>query len=443
MIEETLVAPAETEAASSTAEVSIPTETTEQSVAPPVEEEIQSTSEAEQPVDEQQPEPETTGDEDLSEFHGSVAARMREMCKKAPEMNAVFQKYPQVRDSVAASFRREAGYREAWPTVAEAQQVREYFPRGVEDVQQLISEVEEVGQQDSLFYSRDPEQQGQLVRNMYQSDPKATESLLENLPRVWAEISPASYQKTFQSIISSTFSENGLFSLASEVKTLRDSGKAQEAGAAFDELLKLLDGYAPSNGNKRRDPERDKFDRERKEFEKKQAQDAENKKAEFKSDLATAEIDSVTRDIKALLGNRLPKTLSPEKTERIIKEIRQRTFTFIAKSRPFMNARQSAMDKGDIKAAVGISQTAWKRILPMMMRKVLAVDTPTIVTGTKTANDKKRQAASRTEPGSSAAPRDGTSPSRQAGPRKINGQFVDANGRPYSTEDVLRGKHLQ
>jgi hypothetical protein len=442
MTDETLVAPVETEAASSPADVSIPTESTEQSVETPVEEPIESTSEQSPPEEEQAPDKQE-GEEDLSEFTGSVSARIREMIKRAPELGATLQKHPEIQKAIAFSFRREAGYREAWPTVAEAQQVREYFPRGLEDVQQLISEVEEVGQQDSLFYSRDPEQQGQLVRNMYQSDPRATESLLENLPRVWAEISPASYQKTFQSIISSTFSENGMFALANDIKTLRDSGKAQEAGAAFDELLKLLDGYAPSNGSRRRDPEREKLDRDTKEFEAKRQKDEEGKKQTFTQNLAKAEIESATGDIKAALGNRLPKTLPPAKAEKIISEIRTRTFRFIAKSRPFMNARQSAMDTGDIQKAVTISQTAWKRVLPMMIRKVLSEETPTIVQGTRTANDKKRQAASRTEPGSSAAPRDGTSPSRTAGPRKVNGQFVDANGRPYSTEDVLRGKHLQ
>ena len=62
--------------------------------------EVPEVTEDQQPTETEQP---TEAEEDLSEFKGSVSARLRELAKKSPELAKALQTNPALRDSLSAT----------------------------------------------------------------------------------------------------------------------------------------------------------------------------------------------------------------------------------------------------------------------------------------------------------------------------------------------------
>src|SRR5215472_17135366 len=55
--------------------------------------------EGQQPADKEEPE--------VAEFKGTVSARLRGMVKSAPELAAIFKKYPKLQGEIEGTFRRD------------------------------------------------------------------------------------------------------------------------------------------------------------------------------------------------------------------------------------------------------------------------------------------------------------------------------------------------
>src|SRR6266446_82570 len=111
MDEETVGTVATEETSIGTEETSEVTETTETGTETQVEE----TTQATEGTTEETTEKPAAKKTELAEFQGSVSARLKDLDKRAPGLSAHLNKFPQVRDAIAATFRREAAFRELYP----------------------------------------------------------------------------------------------------------------------------------------------------------------------------------------------------------------------------------------------------------------------------------------------------------------------------------------
>lgn len=395
-------APVGTSSPSTGAEVSSP-ETGAEVEAPDtsnVSTEVPEVTEDQQPTETEHP-PET--EENLDEFRGSVTARLRELAKRSPELAKALTTDPKLRDTLAATFRREEGYREAFPTVGEAREMREMFPRGLEDAKALIGENEEVAEMDRQYYSGDPRQQSQFVRNLYQQDPKAFGSLAAEFPKLWAELDPKGYQRTFSKILGATFESQGLFTFAKQML----SAAQQSGDKALIGMAQELDGwigrYDP-NARTKPDPRDEEFNRRQAELDEREEKQRSANQEAFNKSFTAGETKFQVDEIGKLLNGKLPKGLPEAKRNRIVDTIRGQMVERLSASRPFMRALNAAIDSGDLNEAFKVSRSAWARLAPSVVRRVLGEETPLLVQHNKTAVDTKREAAKKIEAGSGAAP---------------------------------------
>src|SRR5205807_1464964 len=130
---------------------------------------------------------------------------------QSPKLAEAFKENPKLQEQVEATFRREAALREVFPTVAEARQMREHFPNGLMDVQQLLGDVKEVEELDNDLYTRDREGNypghAKILNNVFSDDREAAVSLFRNLPKEWARLDRESYNDVMGSIIGATFQQ--------------------------------------------------------------------------------------------------------------------------------------------------------------------------------------------------------------------------------------------
>jgi hypothetical protein len=354
---------------------------------------------AEQPIEGEQPEtaeqPETK-EEDLSEFKVPVAARLQALAKSSPLFAQAMNENPKLADSLAATFRREEGFREQFSTVAEAREMREMFPRGAEDAQQLVAEIEEVAELDGLYYSNDPVSHEQFIRNLHEQDPKTFRSLLSTLPQVWAKLDPDSYQKVFSGILGATFESEGLPAFVQSLRQAAEAGDVEKVKGFANELSGWLDRFTPK-AKKTLDPREQELERRQKELDDRDRAASTKQREAFNASFTQSEVKNQTDAIQKLIGAKLPKTLSEARRTRITEDIRAGMVKYLGSSRPFMRALKAAFDEGDMNKALAISKSAWSRLLPGVARRVLNEETQTIVQGNRETVERKRAAAARTE----------------------------------------------
>lgn len=363
---------------------------------------------AEEPVGGEQLEtteqPEQAEEEDLSEFTGSVAARLRELAKTSPALAQAMAENPKLRDTLAATFRREEGFREAFATVAEAREMREMFPRGIEDAQQLVAEIEEVAELDGLYYSNDPVSHEQFIRNLHEQDPQTFRSLLSTLPQVWAKLDPDGYQKVFSGILGATFESEGLPTFAQSLRQAAESGDTEKVKALATELAGWVDKFTPK-AKRTLDPREQELERREKELADRGRAETQKQREAFNASFTQSEVKNQTDAIQKLIGSRLPKALSEARRTRITEDIRAGIVKYLGTSRPFMRALKAAFDEGDMNKALAVSKSAWSRLLPGVARRVLNEETQNIVQGNRETVARKRVAAARTEVGGAAPSR--------------------------------------
>jgi hypothetical protein len=127
----------------------------------------------------------------------------------------------------------------------------------------------------------------------------------------------------------------------------------------------------------------------------------------------------------------LPKSITPQKKQGMIEDIRKRIVTHLDKSRPFKAAFNAAYQGRDQKGVLEAQKNYWVPwLLNLYARKVLAEETPNLVT---------KPAAGKPAPGTKPAP-------RAAGAQKPykgkDGRWYKADGEPFTTQEILRGANL-
>lgn len=381
------------------------------------------------------------GSEELSEYKGTVSARLKQLSKDAPELNQVLNKYPRVRDAIAAVFRREAAAREMFPGgIKEMQELREFFPRGTADVKEVLTQLDEVEALDSQFYTQDAQGNypghANFIHNLIEQDRDATLALLKRVPAEWAKADPEGYDQVMSKIIGRTFQQDKLDEHAQIMleiaKELKDKDLILRAQQLVGYVQKFLPQQErePSAEERRIRAEREALDREK----------GERGKEEF-ARFNESFISESLRFQKDLINahpliKRLPASIPQAKKARMVEEIRLRIVRYLDKVRPFKSAFNSAFFSKNRAAILEAQKNYWTPwLLNMYTRKVLAEETPGLVTASKQGAGAPKL---RPKP---------TGQQRQPAPTKnfrdARGQWHKPDGTLFTTAEVLRGLHLQ
>jgi hypothetical protein len=381
---------------------------------------------------------------ELGEFKGAVSARLKGLVSKSPKLAEAFKENPKLQEQIEATFRREAALRDVFPTVAEARQMREQFPNGLADVNTLLEDVKEVEQLDSLFYTRDGEghYQGhvEMLGNMFKDDSAATVALLKAMPTEWAKLDRASYNEVMGSIIGATFAQKEIPQYISE---LAEMAKDPKNATAVESGLRKLLGFAESFTKGKAQPteaERNLSDRE-KAFQRTQQQSKQTEGQQFNRTF-------VGESKKLQLGiiakhpaiAKLEKAtgVTPQKRAEVIEKVRTKIEQFLGKSPSFMRKLRPAHAAGKLQDTLDLQKAAWSQswLLNKMVRDVLRVETPAIVQNNRDAV--RRRAGT---PAAKTTPKTGGDKTSK-GPRQIAGRWYREDGTPFTTSEVLSGKHL-
>src|SRR6266705_2375825 len=327
--------------------------------------------------------------EELAEFKGTVSARLKHLDKQAPGLAAHLKKFPQVRDAIAATFRREADFRELYPGgLVEAQALRDAFPRGMDDVNQVMAEIQEVEGLDSKFYTQGDD-------GSYPGHADFMEILTE---------------------------------IAKELKN-------PELTQRVSQLASYLAGFQPKRAKEPTDEER-RIKAERVALDREKPERSKEEGARFHQSFV-AESIKFQKDLIAAhpLMKRLPETIPANKKAAMIEDIRKRIVTHLDKIRPFKAAFNAGYQARDQKAVMEAQRNYWTGwLLNLYVRRVISEETPGLVT------------ASQAKPGVKPAAKPGAKPA-PAGPKKAyqgsDRRWYRGDGTPFTTQEVLWGKHLE
>ncbi len=391
--------------------------------------------------DQQRPQVEKEEPE-LGEFRGMIAAKLRGIIKKAPELAGIFKKNPDIQNMVEAVFRREAALREVFPTVAEARFMRDQFPNGQADVQALLEDVGELTKLDQVFDT--PGEDGtypghaELVGNFFERDQKAAVALMRRIPKEWAKRDPESYNEVMSKVVAATFHDRGIPEFLSELV-------AEAEGTDLQPQLKKLQGWV--NGffadKLRPSEEQLKLQRDRQDLERQRSTVTKAESQRFHGGFVAA---SKKIQVEAVSSHpairRLEKTnaISPEKRRAIIEEIRVNTERLLSKSPSFMRQLRPAYEKRDLQECEKLQRAAWAQpwLINKMVRTVLQREIPQVVQQGKDAV--RRRTAGQQAPAKKPGDQQRQAPK---GPYKdADGRWHRPDGTAFSTADVLAGRHL-
>ena len=385
-------------------------------------------------------------DKETTDFKGLVSKRLLALKKEAPELTAVFQKYPKVQEQVEAAFRRDMAYRELYPTVAEARQMREQFPGGMSDVEQLLTDVKEVETLDQNFYSkdRDGNYSGHrtIIDNLFSDDRDAAVALFRSVPKEWARLDPDSYREVMGQIVGATLARAEIPEVLSEIIDAAKEAKQDGLAKQLSKVLNWASGFlrekaAPTEEERRIQADRAQLSRERQDRQKEQRQEFAKT---FVRESRKLQMDVISKHpaIKAL--EKAP-GVSPEKRARIQELVRGRIEKYLAASPSFMRKLRAEHAAGNLKGTLDLQKVQWQYpwILNKFVREVLREETPAMVRQNQRETGRRRAEPSR-QP---ARGGERMKEKERTGPYQEGGRWFSKEGKPYSTADILRGKHLQ
>ena len=385
----------------------------------------------------EKPEPEK---EELAEFGPSISARLREMARKAPELDALMKKYPDIKNSFEATFRRDAAYREIYPTVAEARQLREIFPNGVGDAQELLAEVNELAELDNNLVARDPDGRypghSKIIRDIFAQDRNAAVALLENSTREWSREDPESYNRVLSGIIGATFRTEGIFNHITRLQALAQASGDANLQQMVDQLADWVNGFAGQQTGKSLSPEAERLRNERTAFDREKGERQKSDAERFN----TSFVSESTRLQKQIVENhpfikRLPQAIPAQKRERIVNEVMLRMRDQLQKSPSFMRSLKSSYQSMNLQATLDVQRKTWNQpwLLGKHVRDVLNEETPGIIQATR---QPAKVGANRTP--AQTAGQDGKGPVHTAPYQGKDRRWYNAKDELMTMEEVLR-----
>jgi hypothetical protein len=384
---------------------------------------------------------------EVQEFKGSVSARLKNLTKQAPELGQVFQKYPKLQEQIEATFRREAALREVFPTVAEARQMREHFPNGLADVQQLHADVAEVETLDKDFYTRDREGNfpghTKIIDGMFADDREAAVSLFRSLPKEWARLDRESYNEVMGKVVGVTLDNSRAVADLADALESKDPKRIEASATKF---LNWADAFSREKPRPSADEER--LNRDRASFKQQTAErdreEGQKFHTSFVSESRKLQMQTIKGHpaVKRLLES---KTVTEQKKSDIVEQVRQSMEKLLGKSSSFMRKLQPLYKSRNMDEVLKLQKSAWGQqwLLNRMVRSVFAKEIPQLVTSNREAVRRRAGAPASKTPVKSGEKKDapvGSLPAKQ-----ISGRWYRDGGRgaAFTTAEVLSGKHQQ
>jgi hypothetical protein len=381
--------------------------------------------------------PQRVEEPDVKDFAGHVSNRIRNLVKIAPDLGKVLTANPKVRDAIEAPLRREAAYRDVFPTVAEAKAMRERFPNGLQDVAALEEDVKEIEGIDKLTYEAGPDGNypghGELIGNIFKSDSKAAVALFKTLPKEWYRLDPASYNDVMGRIVGATLTGSGAWEGLVELREALAATEGKVGVAALDKVLNRLAGFVEE---RRPDPAQEALARDRQQFEKQQQQSRTTDQQQFDRNVS-AENLKLQREVvsghKVMQKLAAVKSITSQKRAEIVEKVRGKMEQFLRNSPSFMRPLTAAYQSRNMAEMARIQRAAWGQdwLLNRMIRDVLRVETPQLVNTNRATVQKRAGAVTKPAAKSNAA-------ERPTAPFKEGGVWYNANGTRMTTSEAIK-----
>lgn len=313
------------------------------------------------------------------------------------ELKAVFKSHPTLRDA----YFREQAYREVFPTVAEARQIKEYFPEGLKSVQETATEIERMESFDNLLASGDPNDAAQLIRQISRDNPEGFRGILQAYPHVWAEADPQGYGQFSQALVNHFLDHLWNQAQASQDENLQ---------AAIDVLSRRAYNRpygAPANRQQADPREQQLAQRERALYEREeQARSAAEEG--FYEDANVATVNQVVDAIKEQVGTLLPQGISDGAKNRIVGEVYRDVDGMLKGNRQLRAQLQRALKNGDqgsehLKSVIGLVVSRAKQAIPGATAKAVNDWTSTVLANNRQQQERER-APARPDVGAGGAP---------------------------------------
>ena len=389
-------------------------------------------------------------DPDAKDFTAIVDSRVRNMVKAAPELAAIFKAHPEIQNTIYANFRERAAYKEVFPTIAEARQIRDVFPNGIADVQALQGDVQELETLDRSFYTPDANGQypghTQILGDMFTEDPAAAVAFMRTVPKEWHRRDPDSYNEVMGQIVGATVNSRQWQARLKEVRDfVAGGGDVKQAAAAIEKIERELLGYTQGKAEPT-EAERNLQDRERA-FKTQTATQQQQESKRFhqtflgESTKLQTQIIKSHRAVARLEKLVKSKAMTQEKYDKIVSEIRTRTERFLGKSPSFMRKLRPAHSSRNLQETINLQKAAWSQpwLLNRMVRAVLQVESPALI-----AQNRSSQRRAGTQQPQTRQPVKGQQqrPTQRTTNFQEGGRWYRPNGSPFTTSEVVAGKHL-
>jgi hypothetical protein len=376
---------------------------------------------------------------EVQDFRGHVSNRIRNLVKLSPELGKALTN-PKVRDAIEAPLRREAAYRDVFPTVAEAKAMRERFPNGLQDVQALEEDVKEIEGIDNLTYNRDQDGNysghSKLISNIFESDRDAAVSLFKTLPKEWARLDRDSYNDVMGKIVGATLTGTGSWE---QLVELRDHAAATEGlKGIVPQLDKILNRLSPFVEERRPDANEERLNQERQRFQRER--DTTNQQDQRKFDTTFGQ-ENVKLQREVVASHRLMqklatvKSITPQKRSDIAEKVRVKMEQFLSHSPAFMRKLTAAYQSRNMEEAAKIQRQFWGQewLLNRMIRDVLKVETPQLINANRTTvqnrTGQRPPAKATTQDNGDKTP---------TGPFQVNNQWYHKDGRRMTTTEAMK-----
>jgi hypothetical protein len=395
-----------------------------------------------EPQIEQEPEqkPQQPQEEpEVQDFRALVGRRLININNKTKgELGIILKKYPEVRNMIEAPLRREAAYRDIFPTVAEAKQIRERFPNGLQDVQALESDVHEIEETDNLTYNKDEDGNysghPQLINNIFNSDRQAAVALFKTLPKEWARLDRDSYNEVMGKIVGATLTGTGSWEQLIDLR--EHAANTKELNSIVPALDKILNRLTPFVEDRPPDANATALERERQSI----ARDREKTNQTIQQQFHQSfERDGLKQQREIVGQHRIMqklatvKSITPQKRAEIIDKVCLKMQQYLKKSPSFMRGITNAYNSRNLDEALKVQRANWNEwLVTRMIRDVMKVETPQLVSNNKSTVQRR---AGTTTVKTDTTDNGSKSPTS---PYQVNGQWYHKDGRRMTTSEAMR-----
>ncbi len=339
---------------------------------------------------------------------------------------------PKVRDLAY----REAAYREVFPTVAEARELRSIVP-DVQTARAAVEARDTLDEFDQLFYSSNPKDHATFAAKLAENDPKVFPSVVRAANDRLYELDRGAYMADTQERLKDIF--HNLRTAA----TAAGDERGENTVRALDVLARRLFGKTLDQvltEDSQLDPHVQNLERQRQELSQREQEFQTRSFTEFYNRCNDTVVDQVVDTIRGTVDTLLKDTpAKQEAKDRIIGEIYKEVDETLRQNRELRQQLRRILRDGKqdpdhqgkvVQMAAGRAKLLVKQIAP----KVVNRWTNDVLAWNKASLDKQNQAAGRTDITGGQAPRGAPGGAGEA----LSPDRIDYS--KTSDDDILSGK---